>query len=64
MIETRGGFASPLQELTVLPEFIVYADGTAIWTRYDKKKDLRQMFTVHLSDAEISQEISFINSAI
>lgn len=62
MIDTRGGFASQLQELTSLPEFVVYGDGRAMWTRYDKNKDLRRLMTTHLSPDEVEREVAYIES--
>jgi hypothetical protein len=63
IISTTGGFASQLQELTALPDFVLYGDGTAVWTRYDKQKDLRRLMTARLSPDEVAQELAFVESA-
>lgn len=62
MIDTKGGYASQLQELTALPEFVLYGDGTAVWTRYDKKKDLRLLMAARLSSDEVDQLLSYLQS--
>lgn len=61
-IQTKGGVASPLQELTALPDFILYGDGTAIWTRYDASREIRVAWTTHLSTQEIQKELDFIDA--
>ncbi len=63
MIETRGGYASRLQKLTTLPDFVLYGDGTAVWTRYDKTKDLHEVFAARLTPQEVKQELEFILSS-
>lgn len=62
-IQTRGGVASPLQELTALPDFILYGDGTAIWTRYDSSRDVRVAWSTHLSSQEMQKELDFLDAA-
>jgi len=62
MIQTRGGVASPLQEVTALPDFVLYGDGTAIWTRYDAKEEMRQVWTAQLTQDEIAQQLDWMAS--
>ena len=62
MIQTKGGVASSLQELTALPEFALYGDGTAIWTRYSAAKEMRVVWTTHLSPQEVQKELDFIDA--
>jgi hypothetical protein len=62
-IETHGGVASALQELTTTPEFVLYGDGTVVWTRYNDKRDLRQLWTAQLNKDEVQQELHFIVEA-
>ena len=61
-IETRGGVASKLQELTALPDFVLYGDGTAIWTRYNTRADLRVVWSVKLNTDEIKKDLEYIDS--
>lgn len=60
IIDTRGGWESKLQELTSLPTFVLYGDGTAVWTRYDKKADLRKLMTARLSPEEVQRELEYL----
>lgn len=61
-VDTRGGVASSLQELTSVPEFTLFGDGTALWTRYDKKKDLREVWCAQLAADEVHKEIEWLMS--
>lgn len=60
IIQTHGGVVSPLQELTALPDFVLYGDGMAIWSRYDKRQELREVMTAQLTEDEVRQELSFV----
>ena len=60
MIKTSGGVASPLQDLTTLPEFVLYGDGSAYWTRYDAHSETRALWRATLTPAEMQQEIGFV----
>jgi hypothetical protein len=61
-IQTRGGVASTLQELTTLPDFVLYGDGTAIWTRYNHAADLRVVWTAQLTPEEVSEQLAWLDS--
>lgn len=61
-ISTRGGFESQLQELTALPDFVLYGDGTAVWVRHDKKKDLNVLMAARLSSEEVAAELAWVES--
>ncbi|MBM3462752.1 MAG: hypothetical protein FJX76_11680 [Armatimonadetes bacterium] len=61
-ITTKGGVASTLQELTALPDFVLYGDGTAFWTRYDKAADLRQLWTATLSPEQVRAELQWLSN--
>lgn len=62
-IETKGGYESKLQELTALPDFILYGDGTAVWTRHDTKNDLRVLMTARLSPDDVQRELEYLMSS-
>jgi len=67
--ETRGGLAGPLADLTTVPDFTLYGDGTLLYAAFDQERGKRLLRRGRLTEAAVQEvlrraveEGSFFNS--